>query len=107
MTNNDSTKSRNENRFTFEDEELSFGIKDNGKLISVKDLLKIANHLNNENHELKLLRKAEFDELAIAEICKQISKENTHIKHTIQVAYETERTHIGRNVLKQLMEAIQ
>ena len=29
------------------------------------------------------------------------------IKHMIQEAYETERTQIGKNVLKQLMEAIE
>ena len=29
------------------------------------------------------------------------------IEHTIQEAYQNERTHIGKNVLKQLLEAIQ
>ena len=29
------------------------------------------------------------------------------IEHTIREAYQTERTHIGKNVLKQLLEAIQ
>ena len=42
-------------------------------------------------------------------ICDRLNKlydENKQIKHTIQEAYETERTQIGKNVLKQLMEAI-
>ena len=29
------------------------------------------------------------------------------LEHTIQEAYQNERTHIGKNVLKQLLEAIQ
>ena len=36
-----------------------------------------------------------------------VKKENEHIKNTIQEAYNNERTHIGKSVLKQLMEAIQ
>ena len=43
-------------------------------------------------------------------ICDRLNKlcdENKQIKHTIQEAYETERTQIGKNVLKQLMEAIE
>ena len=37
----------------------------------------------------------------------QLTRENNHIKQTIQEAYENERTQIGKNVLKQLLEAIQ
>ena len=37
----------------------------------------------------------------------ELNDENNHIKQTIQEAYESERTQIGRNVLKQLLEAIQ
>ena len=36
-----------------------------------------------------------------------LSDENKQIKHIIKEAYETERTAIGKNVLKQLMEQIQ
>ena len=36
-----------------------------------------------------------------------VKKENERLKQTIQEAYKTERTQIGRNVLKQLLEAIQ
>ena len=35
-----------------------------------------------------------------------LNDENKHIKQTIKEAYETERTHIGRNVLKQLLNNI-
>ena len=42
-------------------------------------------------------------------ICNRLNKlydENKQIKHTIQEAYETERTAIGRSVLKQLLNNI-
>ena len=37
----------------------------------------------------------------------ELRKENEQLKQTIKEAYESERTQIGKNVLKQLMEAIQ
>ena len=37
----------------------------------------------------------------------KLSDENKQIKHIIKEAYETERTAIGKSVLKQLMEAIE
>ena len=42
-------------------------------------------------------------------ICDRLNKlcdENKQIKHTIQEAYETERTALGKSILKQLIEAI-
>jgi len=36
-----------------------------------------------------------------------LTEENESIKNTIKEAYNNERTQIGKNVLKQLMEAIQ
>ena len=51
-----------------------------------------------------------YDEDAYGEVCKKLNeldKENQHIKNTIKKAYNNERTHIGKNVLKQLIEAIQ
>lgn len=33
--------------------------------------------------------------------------ENKNIKNTIREAYETERTQIGKNVLKQLLESLE
>ena len=35
-----------------------------------------------------------------------LANENTKIKNTIKEAYQNERTHIGRNVLKQLLNNI-
>jgi DNA anti-recombination protein RmuC len=37
----------------------------------------------------------------------QLQKENQRIKQTIREAYETERTQIGKNTLKQLLEALE
>lgn len=37
----------------------------------------------------------------------ELNNENTHIKNTIQEQYNNERTQIGKNTLKQLIEAIQ
>ena len=43
----------------------------------------------------------------IVDELNSLAEENEHIKQVIKEAYETERTHIGKNTLKQLMEAIQ
>lgn len=43
-------------------------------------------------------------------ICDRLNElydENKQIKHTIQEAYRTERTALGKSILKQLLEAIQ
>jgi hypothetical protein len=51
-----------------------------------------------------------YDEDAYGEVCKklnELAEENQHIKNTIKEAYHNERTHIGKNVLKQLQERIQ
>ena len=42
-----------EKRFTLENEELQFGIKDNGKYITVLDAVNRLNELNDENKQLK------------------------------------------------------
>ena len=42
-----------------------------------------------------------------ADFLNRLSEENEHIKHTIQTMLKNERTHIGRNTLQQLWEAIQ
>ena len=43
----------------------------------------------------------------ILDLMNELNDENNHIKQTIKEAYQTERTQIGRNVLRQLLEAIQ
>lgn len=46
----------------------------------------------------------------VSEVCPILNKltnENKMIKNTIKEAYKTERTDLGRSVLKQLMEQIE
>lgn len=46
----------------------------------------------------------------VSEVCPILNKltnENKMIKHTIKESYKTERTDLGKNVLKQLMEQIE
>ena len=64
--------------------------------------------LEEENKELKQTVSdwsGSYDELF--EDVKRLEKENEQIKHLIKEAYNNERTHIGKSVLKQLMETIQ
>ena len=43
----------------------------------------------------------------IVDLLNDLNDENKHIKNTIKEAYNNERTQIGKNTLKQLLEAIQ
>ena len=68
----------------------------------VEDICDLLNELNDRNTQLREEIKDFQDLLA--------SKEEVYLKPiitTIEEAYENERTHIGKNVLKQLLEAIQ
>ena len=79
--------------------ELDSAICLNGALTDTVDLL---NELNNENTMLKEEIKDFQDLLA--------SKEEVYLKpiiHQIEEAYETERTQIGKNCLKQLLEQLE
>lgn len=41
------------------------------------------------------------------DLINKLYEENEHIKQAIKEAYETERTALGKSVLKQLLETIQ
>ena len=43
----------------------------------------------------------------VCNLLNELNNENNHIKQTIQEAYNNERTHIGRNVLKQLIQSLE
>ena len=58
---------------------------------------KLVNKLNEQDEQIKLLEKDQL--ILISEIVK--------IKQTIRHSIESERTQIGKNVLNQLLEAIQ
>ena len=62
-----------------------------------KEIKKLNKQINEQKHEINRL----------ITICNKYKQENTQLKQTIQEAYETERTQLGRNVLKQLLETIQ
>ena len=47
------------------------------------------------------------DGVRVANKLNVLQEENENIKHTIQTMLKNERTHIGRNTLQQLWEAIQ
>ena len=66
------------------------------------------NELFDENEQLKsTINTLTHDNTKMKKVLNTTKKENEHIKNTIQEAYNNERTHIGKSVLKQLMEAIQ
>jgi len=46
------------------------------------------------------------DDKSLIELLNELNDENTHIKNTITEMYETERTELGRSVLKQLLNNI-
>ena len=80
----------------------------NGEPITnIVQAVKKLNDLSEENEQLKKDCSNLIDDNTeyVAEI-NQMHKENEHIKNTIQEAYNNERTHIGRNVLKQLLNNI-
>ena len=94
-----------EKRFTVEDDDADIW-EDNHFLavaynhINAKKITKRLNKLADENEKLK-------------KDCSNLIDDNTeyvseinHIKQVIKEAYNNERTHIGRNVLKQLLNNI-
>lgn len=79
-------------------------LRDNGivKVFNNERLEELLNELNDTNNQLQEEIK-DFQTLLA-------SREEVYIKpiiRTIEETYENERTHIGKNVLKQLLEAIQ
>ena len=66
------------------------------------------NELNNENQQLRIANEnlnKEIQELQIAN--HTWYKENVKIINTIQELYNAEKTTFGKNILKQVLEAIQ
>ena len=66
----------------------------------------IVEYGNGEDDCFNLYESKE-DSQKVVDLLNELNNENNHIKQTIQEAYESERTQIGRNVLRQLLEAIQ
>ena len=66
----------------------------------------IVEYGNGEDDCFNLYESKE-DSQKVVDLLNELNNENNHIKQTIKEAYESERTQIGRNVLRQLLEAIQ
>jgi hypothetical protein len=107
-------------RFTFENEDLKFGIKDNGKYISVADCVNLLNELNNENKQLKFQlkecrehklfsrRQIEQENKELQQKVKEAHKyEKQKLTHNLKIAIRTERTELGRSVLNQLLDQME
>lgn len=87
--------------FNYEKTEGEAELKDNGQPIlltecieDVRNLKDLLNQLNDENTRLL---KANM----------KLTEENTNILNLIRTTYNNERTSIGRNTLKQLIEALE
>ena len=70
-----------------------------------EEVVTLLNNLSDENEQLQFKLKECHDNKLFSR--RELEKENERIKHMIQEAYNNERTQIGKNVLKQLMEAIE
>ena len=77
---------------------------DLGYIESVQPVCDLLNSLAEENQQLKEL--AEIGDYQANRI-KELTEENQHIRQTIKTLYENERTQIGKNTLRQLIEAIE
>lgn len=92
MMTNDSTNSRNENRFkAYYNDHQCF------------------EHWTVRDNQTNIMYPMNSQNLAedIAEMLNDLNNENRHIKQTLANMIATERTHIGKNILIQLQEAIQ
>ena len=68
----------------------------------------LLNGLNDENKQLKeLIADKNKTQTETLKQLTQTQKELITIKNTIKDMYDNERTHLGHNVLAQLIEAIQ
>lgn len=86
-------------------------LKDGGQPLGVIESIEdarlirdILNELYDEKEQLQFKLKECFDNKLFSR--RELEKENERIKHIIKEAYETERTAIGKNVLKQLLDNI-
>ena len=81
----------------------SEGYQDDGQLIywGIDDTEK--NYIHNMVDEVTV----RASEQSLINLLNELNDENNHIKQTIQEAYKTERTQIGRNVLKQLLQSLE
>ena len=77
-------------RFTIRPQDCYFGVNDNLQETSVVNGIR-----------------TEIEAKWLCDLMNELNNENINIKNTIKEAYETERTDLGKSVLKQLLEQIQ
>ena len=81
---------------------------DGDKELDEKEVCDLLNELYDENKQLKERNQELYDKLQeTMSLSSSSMVEVELIKRIMREAYETERTQIGKNVLKQLMEAIE
>ena len=68
--------------------------------LSVFEMIDLLNALHEENQSIEKDHERQTNEI------KLLRSKITEIQTTIQQAYETERTELGKSVLKQLLETI-
>ena len=78
-------------RFTIKPQDDLFGVVDNYS----PDKICVVNGIRTE-----------IEAKWLCDLMNELNNENINIKNTIKEAYNNERTHIGRNVLKQLLNNI-
>ena len=79
-----------------------------GEILTERQVVNRLNKLTKENEQLKSSNMEYEDALARhEETIKKLRKHNTQTYLTIKEAYNNERTQIGQNVLKQLLEQIE
>ena len=106
-----------EKRFTYMIDRVFdlWGVYDNKEKViclvrntDAKDLCDLLNELQEKNEQLKsTINTLTHDNTKMKKVLNTTKNENEQIKQVIKEAYNNERTHIGKNTLKQLMEAIQ
>ena len=85
-----------------------YDLSENGEIMNMNETEDMLNELNDENEELKQLieDKNQIQQETLQQLV-QTQKELQTIKNTIKEMHKNERTHLGHNVLSQLIEAIQ
>lgn len=75
-------------------------MRDNGEEMNCQEIEDMLNKLYEENEQLKDALNQRTEQ------CDKLHEENTHIKTTLNNMIQSERTELGRSVLKQFKEQI-
>ena len=107
-------------RFTIKSQDDYFGITDNNTVdkvnvinsihteIEAEWLCDLLNELHEENEQLKQdVTDTNMANSILQERVEHYRKENEQLRNNIKEAYQTERTMIGKSVLKQLIEQME